>query len=128
MSHTKTTGIGGILDGLLSTAHGSQAKMRRLPSEEPPKTDPFDGDTPAKTPRIAARRGRPPGKGRKRKKPKEKMTVWLDADLIAEYREWSWDARCQLSTLVEEALIEYWNHRGNRKLFPVKPRGDSSPP
>jgi uncharacterized protein (DUF4415 family) len=115
MSRAKTTGIGGILDGLLSTAHGSQATMQTIPSEKPPEPRSSDTGTPAKTPRIAARRGRPPGKGRERKEPKEKMTVWLDADLIAQYRDWSWDARYQLSTLVEEALIAYRNHRGNRK-------------
>jgi uncharacterized protein (DUF4415 family) len=114
MSHTKTTGISGSLDGLLSTAHDSHVKMQKIPSDKSPEADPVDADTPAKTPRIAARRGRPPGKGRERKEPKEKMTVWLDADLIAEYRDWSWDARCQLSLLVEKAMIAYRNHRRNR--------------
>jgi uncharacterized protein (DUF4415 family) len=118
MSNVKTSGIGGILDGLLSTAHASQATMQTIPSEKPPEARSSDTDTPAKTPRIAARKGRPPGKGRERKEPKEKMTVWLDADLIAEYRDWSWDARCQLSTLVEEALLAYRNQRGNQKTVP----------
>jgi uncharacterized protein (DUF4415 family) len=113
MSNAKTTGIGGILDGLLSTAHGSQATMKTIPSEKLPEARSSNTDTPAKTPRIMARKGRPPGKGRERKEPKEKMTVWLNADLIAQYRDWSWDARCQLSTLVEEALIAYRNRRGN---------------
>jgi hypothetical protein len=44
--------------------------------------------------------------------------VWLDASLIAEYRDWSWDARCQLSTLVEEALLAYRNRRENRNSVP----------
>jgi uncharacterized protein (DUF4415 family) len=115
MSNVKTTGIGGILDGLLSTAHDSQAKVQTMPSEKSPDAKSSNTDTPAKTPKISARRGRPLGKIKERKEPKEKMTVWLDADLIAQYRDWTWDARCQLSTLVEEALIAYRNRQGNQK-------------
>ena len=35
---------------------------------------------------------------------KEKVTLRIPNDLIAEYRDWSWEARSQLSELVEQAL------------------------
>ena len=31
----------------------------------------------------------------------------IATDLIATYREWSWEARSQLSHLVEQALTDY---------------------
>ncbi len=34
-------------------------------------------------------------------------TLRIARDLIAEYRDWSWEARCQLSELVERALATY---------------------
>ena len=39
--------------------------------------------------------------------PKEKVTVGISSTLIADYREWTWEARCQLRHLVERALADY---------------------
>jgi len=55
---------------------------------------------------VTVRRGRPPGTGTATS-PKEKVTVWITSTLIADYREWTWEARCQLSHLVERALADY---------------------
>ena len=43
--------------------------------------------------------------------PKEKVTLRLDAELVADYRDWSWDQRCQLGELVEQALRAFWTGR-----------------
>ena len=44
---------------------------------------------------------------------KQKVTLRVPSELIDEYRDWSWEARCQLSELVEQALLTYLNaHRG----------------
>ena len=70
----------------------------RLPTRESP--------SPSTRPPIPVRRGRPPGNDTA-SSPKEKVTVWITSTLIADYREWTWEARCQLSHLVERALADY---------------------
>jgi uncharacterized protein (DUF4415 family) len=61
-----------------------------------------------KTPtRKRTRLGRPPGKSSGVTKPKEKATLRIDTELMSDYREWSWDERCQLGELVERALADY---------------------
>lgn len=59
--------------------------------------------------RVEARRGRPVGK-RTSALPREKVTLRISRHLVADYRDWSWDARCNFSHLVERALAEY-RHR-----------------
>jgi hypothetical protein len=108
---TKNGGIGGILDGILTSAPISHSKAASNSASKSPKSDTHHANEPEKTTRIGARRGRPLGKGRERKEPKEKVTVWLDAKLIAQYRNWSWEARSQLSALVEDALTDYRKRR-----------------
>ena len=39
--------------------------------------------------------------------PKEKVTLRITSTLVASYRDWSWEARSQLSQLVERALADY---------------------
>ena len=58
-----------------------------------------------------ARLGRPPGKTSRHQCPKEKVTLRIPSSLVAEYRDWSWEARCQLSELVERALAAYRESR-----------------
>ena len=58
-----------------------------------------------------ARLGRPPGRAAGTSRPKEKVTLRLDAELVADYRDWSWDQRCQLGELVEQALRAFWTGR-----------------
>ena len=57
--------------------------------------------------RMAARRGRPLRKLGATAGPKEKTTLRLSAALMSDYRDWSWDQRCQLGELVERALADY---------------------
>ena len=57
--------------------------------------------------RLSSRRGRPLGRKPGTTPLKEKTSVWLSASLIARYREWSWEERCNLGELVERALVEY---------------------
>jgi uncharacterized protein (DUF4415 family) len=64
--------------------------------------------------RIQARRGRPPGQKAGEAADKEKVTLRLSKELMDEYREWSWDERCQLGELVERALTQYRKHRSPR--------------
>lgn len=96
------TGIGGVLGGLISDDQPT------LKPPEPSRTTPQD--KPEK--REHARVGRPPGKGSARAQRKEKMTVRIDANLVDKYRDWSWDARCNLGELVGAAMRRYLKMRG----------------
>lgn len=58
-----------------------------------------------------ARRGRPLGRQCDVPFPKEKVTLRISSELATEYRDWSWEARCSLSGLVEKALAEYSRRR-----------------
>ena len=97
------TGIGGVLGGLIS--------------DDRPKAEP--GEPARPTPRdkpekkAHARAGRPPGKSSSKTKRKAKLTVRIDAELIETYREWSWDARCNLGELVGRAMQAYLKNRRN---------------
>jgi hypothetical protein len=106
MSTPQIRGVTGLLDGILSPArqlvpdcpHARQPKNTPPTNESrPPSTSLFP---------VPVRRGRPPGNGA-RTSPKEKVTVWITSTLIADYREWTWEARCQLSHLIERALVNY---------------------
>jgi hypothetical protein len=116
MSQIKKNGIGGILDGILAATSANHADSpRNVSAPENPQGSVHPETTSTdEIPKISARRGRPLGQGKERKIPKEKVTVWLDTALIARYREWSWEARCQLSVLIEDALRGYEKHRQNR--------------
>ncbi len=78
--------------------------------EHPPGNDRFyppgPGTDGPQYPRSLARRGRPAGKHQGGPR-REKVTLRVDAELIADYREWSWKRRCQLCELVEDALRAY---------------------
>lgn len=105
VGNTPITGIGGVLGGLISEPSAT-AKLieptRPISPEKPPKR-------PHK--RNMARTGRPPGKGTSSPRRKEKLTVRIDADLAAAYRDWSWDARCNLGELVSQAMRNYLKSR-----------------
>lgn len=73
---------------------------------EPNRSD--DRLKPAK--KLVARRGRPPGNKSGASVGKEKVTLRIDSTLIADYRERSWDQRCQLGELVQKAL-EFYRRR-----------------
>jgi hypothetical protein len=108
MSAPQVRGIVGLLDGILSP--GQQAvtnspkasyPMSKRPVGEPSllSTAPFP---------VPVKRGRPPGK-RRAASPKEKVTLRIASSLIALYRDWTWEARCQLSTLIQLAMEDYRN-------------------
>ena len=99
------TGIGGVLGGLISEP-SEAAKPTEL-------TRPTTPEKPPKRPhkRNMARTGRPPGKGTSSPCRKEKLTVRIDADLVAAYRDWSWDARCNLGELVGRAMRNHLKSR-----------------
>jgi len=106
MSTTQVRGITGLLDGILSPA---TTPVTNFPEENYTKQSasaerrPAASDTPIRT---TVRRGRPPGKARI-SPPREKVTVWIESSLIDSYRDWTWQARCQLSHIVERALAAY---------------------
>jgi hypothetical protein len=108
-------GILGVLDGLLSQEKrqpsplpASATAIAQFPVVVGQAADNRDLSRPA-----GSRRGRPLGKAASPAMPKEKVTLWLTADLIAVYRDWSWEARCQLSHLVEQALVNYSEQQRN---------------
>ena len=111
MSKAQVSGITGLLDGILSPAAKPDS---RFPHNTHPTSGSAGKSPPARAmpARPAVRRGRPPGKAAE-SRPKEKMTVWLERSLIDSYRDWTWQARCQLSHIVERALVAYHEqHRG----------------
>ena len=108
MAGKTISGISGVLGELISPAplptespQSSQLAIERQEAKSAGTAQP----TPPRPRR--ARLGRPPGKTTRRRGPKEKVTLRIPSNLIAEYRDWSWEARCQLSELVERALAAY---------------------
>ena len=75
--------------------------------EPPPETIIAEPKSTQKTIAARSRLGRPPGRKAGTAGPKEKITVRIDAALLAAYRDWSWEARCQVGELVERALRQY---------------------
>ncbi|MBN1865846.1 hypothetical protein JW916_01010 [Candidatus Sumerlaeota bacterium] len=104
MGKTSISGIGGVLGGLISE-----------PSQttKPTESEPTAPTRPPKrlVKRSKARTGRPPGKGDSGSTQKEKLTVRIDADLVEQYRDWSWDARCNLGELVGQAMRLHLRNR-----------------
>ena len=114
---TKTIGgISGVLGELISVSPTPVAPTKRKQS---PPDDRKTGITgipnlsPAPLP-SRARLGRPPGSSGPSAGPKEKVTLRVPCKLIDEYRDWSWEARCQLGELVERALLTYLSARRGR--------------
>lgn len=114
MKAGQVRGIAGLLDGILSSqprpAHSrsDKAVQSSLSADDTARAVPPAADST----RTAVRRGRPPGKGRV-VQPKEKVTVWIERNLLDSYRDWTWQARCQLSHIVERALADY--HEQHRR-------------
>ena len=104
-------GISGVLGDLISPAPPEKSiGSGQLPIEsQEAKSTGTEQPTPLRPSR--ARLGRPPGNTSRHWDPKEKVTLRIPSSLIAEYRDWSWEARCQLSELVERALAAYRQSR-----------------
>ncbi len=113
MAEKSIDGISGVLGELISPAPTpAEAPPKKQPPAVRQRADPANAsNTPAAPRPQRARLGRPPGSDMRHTGPKEKVTLRIPSDLIAEYRDWSWEARCQLSELVERALLSYRNSR-----------------
>ena len=113
MSQSK--GIGGILDQIV----GVDARQARRHPKPRARVNPASqsqhelGRVEATDPenRIRARRGRPLGniQAPGSREPKAKVTVWITQTLIDQYRDWTWEVRRPLSTLVQQAMEDYRN-------------------
>lgn len=110
-------GINGVIQGLIS----SEEHRDIIPENELPSTVPQDAPDSSSAswshlpqPRKS-RLGRPPACHNRLDAPREKVTLRIRSDLIAEYRDWSWEARCQLSELVERSLLCYRRLRSQRQ-------------
>ncbi len=97
-------GIQGILGSYVTTSPPPVPSEPTAKQKQPAK--------PKRSERPRARLGRPPGRSSQPATSKEKATLRIDTELMAEYREWSWESRCQLGELVERALADY--HRRAR--------------
>ena len=106
MSTPRIRGVTGLLDQILLTAECASADSRGAGSSTAGLHGRTGSTDYTNEPRVVARRGRPSGKA-VAAAPKEKVTVRIATDLIATYRDWSWEARSQLSHLVEQALKDY---------------------
>jgi len=102
-------GVSGVLGGLISP--GAEEPIRPAKPDVTAKdAGQVRADRPAPSQtshRVQARRGRPPDSKDGPSPRREKVTLRIDAALIAQYRESSWVQRRQLCELVEEALRAY---------------------
>jgi len=120
MSKQTIGGIHNVLDGLLSPNHqpdespklkiAKPAEKHHAKITEPDAVQILSNAT-------GARRGRPLGKYSISSTPKQKVTLLLTTNLIAAYRDWSWDARCPLSALVQQAMEDYQKHYQTSSTF-----------
>lgn len=124
-------GVGGVLGGLISSEPASPATSEPSASSAPAETiaEPVEEASaeqpatpaakakprPQAQPKTYARRGRPPGKKAGDSGEKEKVTLRLSKELVEEYRDWSWDERCQFGELVERAMSQYRKQRARQK-------------
>jgi len=113
MAKKQVSGISGVLEELVSPEPAAnESGPKKQPSAESRKPNPArTPDPPPASRPCRARLGRPPGSNARHTRPKEKVTLRIPSDLISEYRDWSWEARCQLSDLVEQALSSYRKSR-----------------
>jgi len=116
----KLTGVGGVLGNLISeNAPATQTAVIEGQPETSTKALPPDSSVEAEgsmTRTHGTRLGRPPGQKTGEGAPKEKATLRLDKRLMDEYRDWSWEERCQLGELVERALVAYRKQRSRRSV------------
>ena len=110
MARSPIAGISGILGELIGNSPGGETEgpnAQTAIGEQSPRSRTSPATNPPKQPRCRARLGRPAGRGQCTEGPKEKVTLRINADVIACYRDWSWEKRCQLGELVEQALATY---------------------
>ena len=100
VSKKSIAGIGGVIGGLISEPRLAADDLQRSQRE-----------VTASPARPHARTGRPPGRAASTSAQREKLTVRIDADLLEQYRDWSWEARCNLGELVSQAMRQYLGKR-----------------
>lgn len=106
-------GIRSVLDGLVSDGRAREPRRTDPKAEGPSKGDIAPSHNGVL---IKARQGRPPGRQSGKGTRKAKATLRVSAELMDDYREWSWEERCNLGELVERALEEHRRrHRGLKK-------------
>lgn len=108
MAKKQIAGVSGVLGSLISDSTPTPDKQADSTAPSIPHKSAPSSTSGRK---LRARLGRPPGKSEGTPAEKEKLTVRIDARLATAYRDWSWEARCQLGELVERALQEYLAHR-----------------
>lgn len=125
----KLGGIIGVLNDLVAplepvkTPPTAPRPVEAAPAKSAPKTKPkppkqAPAAAPVKKaavapPSVKARLGRTPGSNTSKTGPKRKITLWVNAELMDRIVDWSWERRCNLGGLVEEALRDY--HRRYRR-------------
>ena len=121
MAPKKISGLSNIIGTLIdeqpesdTKAESQQTKRAEAKANHVRKAVPApEGNTEPR--RQSARVGRPPGRTADDPVVREKVSLRVDSDVIAEYRDWSWDERCQLGELVERAMIHYMEARGRKR-------------
>lgn len=126
MAQKPMKGVAGVLGSIVSLesrqsepqAESEPSAQHAQPVSEEPAL-PATGIAPPRRPSqpkpAGARRGRPPGRRTGESVEKEKVTLRITKDLVDDYRDWSWEERCQLGELVERALIHYRKQRQRRQ-------------
>lgn len=123
----KLKGVGGVLEGIISpeppipeqpeTPSQSIQESSPLPAPQTVATPQPRRTSPAVvSPSRGARRGRPPGQKAGEGADKEKITLRISKALADDYRDWSWEERCQLGELVERAMTHYRKNRDRKRL------------
>jgi hypothetical protein len=115
MSKQTVGGIHNVLDGLLSPTRRSDEHTECEAAKPAERRGPEAAKlatSHALSRTVEARRGRPAGRSALAE-PKSKVTFWLSRPLVESYRDWSWEARCQVSHLVERALTDYCGRERN---------------
>lgn len=111
MNGKSLRGIDGVLGNLISSPIQNMADAHKTTQQTKPRVPSIPVVQRATANGCSApqgaRRGRPLGRPCDVRRPKEKVTLRISSELATEYRDWSWEARCSLSALVEKALADY---------------------
>ena len=112
MAKKQIAGVTGVLGGLISDSITvSDKRANEIAGNNASSVSRKSAPVSSSPAKVRARLGRPPRQSQDAAVVKEKLTVRIDARLAAAYRDWSWEARCQLGQLVERALEEHLVHR-----------------
>ena len=113
MAKAPISGISGVLGELISPAMPG-CQPSQIDTADAAESDATRGPGSRSQSVAGHRRARVGRPGKTAPRPnvcREKVTLRVRSDLIADYRDWSWEARCQLGELVEQALTDYRDSR-----------------